>query len=666
MVKVNSYTIERLATTLCHINYFKCPSYYCIPWRERCNGFWNCPGGIDELSCNRTSCPQQYRCSNSTLCIAIADICNKFSDCPLKDDEMFCFLKNMTCFPKCTCRLYSISCIGNTSAMFLSRDSPYVAVELQHSSQNNILELFLQVYQLVILIISQNMIIDICEMVMHSQVSRWNSSLYLIDISQNAIKSILPNCFRDMHSLRSLDIRINMVDSVADNAFKKLDKVNYLNLAHNNINILNQKSFFGLKNLLVLNLLGNRLLTVYKHTFKDNMQIKTVITTSYKICCIKPNTETWCNVKPSWPNSCDRLLDDTAVRIIIWTVGTIGLLLNVSSLNYKNPAYSKDIGTCYKIVVSAISFGDLLMCISLLIIVSSDAAIGDRYLTHESSWRQNPLCFSVATLTISSNLISVYTLHVMALSRYFVLTNTMNSKFTSVSFTCYILMIGICVSVLLSISLVMFYRFIDTGHSIETGLCLLIGYKQKSIVLFLVIVITVLSQGITIFTIPGIYIALHLFLVKQKQEMKDSKAGDRSKGIRKSLLASLSNLFCWVPSAILLLLTLIWKRYPHKILIWMCAIVLPFNALLNPLILVYLNPLIQLFRKLGTHAQTLSACQIFNRYREKPEEYICRPDQFEAPASTTAIVATTSPSASAVTTGSTSEPPLGVIREQGE
>ncbi len=76
----------------CNETYFKCPGYYCLPWRFVCNGQWDCPGGRDEhwIVCNQTSCPGMYRCKSSRVCVSHNELCDTVSDCPMKDDEHFC------------------------------------------------------------------------------------------------------------------------------------------------------------------------------------------------------------------------------------------------------------------------------------------------------------------------------------------------------------------------------------------------------------------------------------------------------------------------------------------------------------------------------------------------------------------------------------------------
>ncbi len=74
----------------CSHEYFKCPGFYCLPWRFVCSGQWECPGGTDEMNCHQRSCPGMFRCKNSTICITKISICDSVSDCHLEDDEHFC------------------------------------------------------------------------------------------------------------------------------------------------------------------------------------------------------------------------------------------------------------------------------------------------------------------------------------------------------------------------------------------------------------------------------------------------------------------------------------------------------------------------------------------------------------------------------------------------
>ncbi len=109
LVKNDSKELMNCYEYRCKELYWKCPGFYCIPWKYICNGRWDCPGGVDEHSCQRSSCPGLLKCRQSVICIAEGNLCDGLIDCPQGDDEYFCFSLR-TCPENCTCVLYAISC----------------------------------------------------------------------------------------------------------------------------------------------------------------------------------------------------------------------------------------------------------------------------------------------------------------------------------------------------------------------------------------------------------------------------------------------------------------------------------------------------------------------------------------------------------------------------
>ncbi len=96
----------------CNDTYYICLGFYCIPWRYVCDGIIHCPGGLEEdvQSCNRTSCPGQFACYNSSICIHPESTCNVGVDCPSGDDEFFCSFTFPNCPNNCLCVLFSLVC----------------------------------------------------------------------------------------------------------------------------------------------------------------------------------------------------------------------------------------------------------------------------------------------------------------------------------------------------------------------------------------------------------------------------------------------------------------------------------------------------------------------------------------------------------------------------
>ncbi len=107
---LNGKHLTACETHNCKNKYFKCPESYCLPWRYVCNGKWDCPGGLEEINCNRPSCPGFFKCHKSSICLPTQDLCDDFNDCQDGDDEFFCGYSLKECPITCYCFLLSIKC----------------------------------------------------------------------------------------------------------------------------------------------------------------------------------------------------------------------------------------------------------------------------------------------------------------------------------------------------------------------------------------------------------------------------------------------------------------------------------------------------------------------------------------------------------------------------
>ncbi|XP_071505175.1 uncharacterized protein [Diadema antillarum] len=75
----------------CQPHQFTCNDGQCIHESWECDGFEDCTGGEDEVSCGLPSCAEnEYQCAGSGTCIPLSYQCDGYFDCFSDDDEENC------------------------------------------------------------------------------------------------------------------------------------------------------------------------------------------------------------------------------------------------------------------------------------------------------------------------------------------------------------------------------------------------------------------------------------------------------------------------------------------------------------------------------------------------------------------------------------------------
>ncbi len=551
--------------------------------------------------CNKQRCTGQLRCSNSAICLALENICDGVDDCPLQEDEYFCDIFPRKCPFNCTCLLFTINCnewhpVQTTQHEFQARYTfPYVKISIKNVNVSNVL-LFPQFFhQAVEMKLHNCHIFEICQ-----DWEQFAGKFFLrnLSLSFNNITTISRHCFQEIQ-LRFLNLSFNAIDYIMKFSFTTLEQLQIVDLSSNRITHLFPYTFSHKISMKLLDLRRNFITNIFTDFFNVNKMF-TILTDSYKVCCIIVKFDMICNVKPNWPNSCGNLLHDATSKVIIWLVATLGLFLNFTAfllLRIKSKQQNN-----YNSMVKSLVFGDTSFCLYLLSIAISDAVFQGKYMENETRWRQSLVCFASCLLFLFSTFMSIFSMHLLSISRYCIVKNSLNSRFLERNFILRWRLFGLLFTVFTSLSLVVMQKFYSINSSMPTGLCLLIGNIDKSIIPSLVTWIFIFSQGIPIVPIPlinGLLIYEKIKWDRHVEEMMESSRKNASNPIViRLVLASNSNLVCWIASTILLFLTIIWERYPFSVLVWATIIAMPLNTLINPFIFVFSTQLIHAWKSI--------------------------------------------------------------------
>ena len=570
-------------TFQCKESYFKCPGYYCVPWRVVCNNIWDCPGGTDEMmNCSHTNCPGQFRCHNTSICLAPENICDDIVDCVFGDDEYFCYPELPECPVNCSCVVYSMVCDKSDFKMFQEK-VPFISVDISYSAIHLISQFFRQFYQIVFLRLKLNGIVKLCTSL---DLITDRTLLYLLDVSRNNISSLSVLCFRRFSQLAVINFSRNQIKQIKSRTFDQTSSVIILDLSQNELLNLHKNAFHGLFKLFILKLHNNNLIWIDPKTFVKS-RIEIIRTDDSKICCIKPLNKTLCQIEATPSYSCThRIIENAVIKIILWIVIFWCLLLNVSAvvLNLRNMKPSKKaVSYNYAITVQAILAGDSLICLNILVIAIADSYYAYNFFMHEYFWRSSAMCYITSFLSTCHHLISCYLIIFIALSRYCLVDEPFDTLFLNSQFVKRCIVGPLFFMYSCSIALTISYRYTSTRALLPTGLCLMFGkIDNTAIGLFTHIVILMVEIASTV-CLPIIYTMLHFSRKKSSASAGLNKHDENSV---KSLLISLASLLCWVPSIIIHIVMLAWIRHPYSVLVNWYTLILPLNALLDPCIFV--------------------------------------------------------------------------------
>ena len=260
-----------------------------------------------------------------------------------------------------------------------------------------------------------------------------NLSLYGNDLIS------LPNgIFKDLIHLRFLFLHKNQLTQIPARSFKGMRNLYFLKLSQNNLSKLDHDLFNDLINLTILDLGENRLKTFpnIKHlTHLQNLQItnnsltsvsktsftslpnnSNVFVNQHEICeCYAPKNVNCSAADDRSPYlTCDRLLSDRALVVVMWLIGLGSLSGNLFVLVWK----MKGTQTVNSIFLQHLAASDFLMGIYMLIIASADIYYGDNFPLQSESWRSGITCRIAGAMSIISSEASVFFVTLISIDRF--------------------------------------------------------------------------------------------------------------------------------------------------------------------------------------------------------------------------------------------------------
>ena len=404
-------------------------------------------------------------------------------------------------------------------------------------------------------------------------------NLKILDISHNKIKHIHSRQFVSQKRLIHLHFVGNLeVLIIEQEAFTGLDSIPGLYLANINIGSLAKYAFDNL-DLDMLEIYFSTIAKIdsfafgglrAKHVYLNSSSIIdfdrgmfnglevdfTIATDEYKFCCIRPSqvSEENCYPHKDEFSSCSDLMENVALRSLIWVIGIFALIGNGVTFFYRITKDKAKLKLGYGVFVTNLAVADFMMGAYLIIIAGADAFYRGDYIFKADAWRKGYLCQLAGLLASLSSESAVLFLILITIDRILVI----KFPFGQVRFLQKSALIasGIVwtISMFIAIFPVIYEPYFKGQFYSKTGVCLalpLTSDKPPGWVYSFAIFIGL--NFITFLLIATGQILIRNEIKKQHKKMAKVKT-ERSNDLKISrnlLLVVATDFLCWFPIGIL-------------------------------------------------------------------------------------------------------------------
>ena len=560
---------------------FKCPGFYCIPWSYVCDGKWDCPGGYDEvkeLKCGiKRNCSNMFKCTNSQKCTHVGDVCDGLIDCPMGDDEFMCSLAALPCPSLCVCIGFAIMCYNVSCTDDQKTVPPFNAIFLSYCDLN-FLHMFLKILKFPTFIsLKNNNLMSVCKTLPGL------IKTLTIDVSFNLVEHVDPNCFRNGFKLISIKLNNNIISIFHRIVIFHLKHLYFLDLSNNFISILFSDYYLLAPFLDVVSIKNNRLSTISSRFF-DDLNIKTLVTDNYFICCKTPSESTCISVK-HWSESCEHLLLQRGITISALCYSFFLIFVNVFIVFFHKLSHAKlrENYASFQYIVISVNLIDLTWRIYLLIMVISDFVFDDNFVTHETLWKSSFVCYFSFSINLNFNILSPLLSSFMSFSRLMVVIYPLNSMLKNRKFVmkCCILIKGLAITLVTSFIIIFWYAY----SSVPFRLCSpFIDPTHSNMMLRFITYGVVYLQFIVYF----LNILFHSQIILKLKSSIDQKHNTTFLCTQLSIL-TISSTVCWIPSGIIFLICIFTDEFSIIMITWVVITITSAQSITNSIFFIVLT-----------------------------------------------------------------------------
>nr|XP_054755261.1 relaxin receptor 1-like [Lytechinus pictus] len=408
-----------------------------------------------------------------------------------------------------------------------------------------------------------------------------NTSLTVLVLKNNSISSIEENAFKYQETLMELDLSNNEISHLPLGVFNHLHQLQILRLQNNSMMSLPTGVFDELQNLIDLDLGGITITDINVEMFEDLTKLEKLAFAKFEYCRYAPHVRT-CTPRSDGISSFENLLKNVILRVFVWTIGIITSVGNLGVLVSR--AFMKAENKVHTVVVINLCTADFLMGLYLLIIGTQDVKYRNKYNQYALEWTNGVTCKVSGLLAMISSEVSVLTLMFISLERYFIIVYPYSFQRIKTRRAIMVLACIWCFGTLLAVFPMIPVEYFGNFYG-SNGVCFPLHLHdprmqgwEYSAFLFLGINTT------TFFVIVVSYTAMFLSIRRTRRAAAQCGVKDDMAYAKRFFFIILTDSLCWLPIAILKIMSLYNYIISETLYGWIVVFVLPINSALNPIL----------------------------------------------------------------------------------
>ena len=317
-------------------------------------------------------------------------------------------------------------------------------------------------------------------------------------------------------------------------------------------------------------------------------------------CCfveaIRPSTT--CEAPADALASCDRMIKFPTLRYLMWFLVVLTIGGNMFALLMR--LVKDDNNRVQNMLICSLSFSDMLMGVYLIGIINQEIATRGEYYKHDLNWRTGSSCKVFGIISVISSEVSVFTLVFIAYDRFLHIVHAL--EFRKIGYRTAIFLLAVtwlvCTAIAVIPATVESYFYDELrreGFYGTNSICMPLQLPGEDTVAweYCLAVFGVLNFIGAIYLIVAYCQMFYSSYMSAKISKNKSRLGVHTTMAKRFAAVVFTDVCCWVPIAMLLLLSLVRaiNDTGSELYMWFSICVIPINSAINPILYTLSTPL---------------------------------------------------------------------------